>query len=174
MIHGLLPLLDGWYYHPVRAISPIRIEAGREKVLEETRRPGWLIFAACRVSDPDAEFIIKGQSPHMGYVEHRVSARMLLEYGATVPTPAGLWVSRYDDESRIYAITYTPDDWLPFTEGFRVSVVAPVGREVTVYEHTYTAILIQDVEAFARSLRRLLETERVPEAVLKALPIPIR
>ncbi|MEM1820341.1 MAG: hypothetical protein QXU64_01985 [Thermofilaceae archaeon] len=143
-------------------------------MLDETRMPGWLVTAACRVSDPDAKFIIKGQSPHRGYIEHRVSARMLLEYGLTVPTPAGLWVSRYDDESRIYAITYTPDDWLPFTEGFRVSVAAPLDREVTVYEHAYIAILVHDVEAFARSLRRLLGTDRVPEAVMRALPIPVR
>ncbi|MEM1868555.1 MAG: hypothetical protein QXU90_00375 [Acidilobaceae archaeon] len=158
MIQDILPLLDGWSYSILGKTTPFIVPRGTEKVIDESKKPGWIVTAICTLDNPDATFIVTGYDSYRGYIENAVTPRTLKDGGAVYPNPFGLWVSRYDDTEKRYTIAFTPDDWLPFTTGYKIAIRAPMNSDVTVYRYDHVLILIYDREAFIRSLREVLGT----------------
>jgi hypothetical protein len=158
-----LPLLDGWMYQYTEIPGIINI--GEEKVLGRIDAPGWLLgFAMVTVGSLDGKYVrihVEIDGPEKAYpIDFTIYG--VHEGGSVYPSNFGPFVTRYDDTNKYYAVGMTPSHPIPFSRRIEFRLITPptpIDEKPPLpigYKAFITLIKIIDVEAFKRSLHRLM------------------
>ena len=154
----LLPLLRGWVYSPKDVDKPFTVPKGQEKQIAKEDRPGWFITAMISLSDPYAELVFRYLDPYKGIIETNMRPYALKEAGLTVPSPMGIWCSRYDDSAKVYVVNYSPALWFPIPSQSEILVRSSPLADLTVYNYSHVLVVIRDIQLFRESLSEILKS----------------
>ena len=167
---SFLPVLAGWFYSPTDIDVTFSVEAGKERLIEESARAGWFVSGSAAFSNPDAELVIEYYDAYGRKLSIDMRPKALYEFGLTSPNATGVFCPKYiDGPPPVYVVVYLPVNPLPFKRRYRLLVRAPAGASVTVYNYSHLLALIADEEAFIKSLQRVLGTAKQVEELVSPI-----
>ena len=149
-ILDLLPLLNGWRYIPFDITAPIVCTAKKEIVVLD-KMEGWFIWAGGIVNNKNAKLIVT-------YDDYYIADTTPFECytgSLTRPSAVGFWLGTYDATNNIYALFFSPPYPWSFRKKLKLEVEPPTGESVIVSTYSQLVILIDDKDAFLKSLREL-------------------
>ena len=132
--HSATELLSEFVLRKIQRGPNEVLGPGKEHKVLERYVEGYLVFTYLWTDNPDVTVSIDLYGD--GTVETKVSPRILYEHGLVLPSASAPWVSRYDDEAKVYVALYTPSPWIPWRGFARVKIVNP-----SVEEARYTFAL---------------------------------
>ena len=91
---SLLPLLEGWDYHPY-IVPATTVTKNNEKFLTRIEEPGWLLVMSVITNDAYATLRIKYKGAGNLWFTQNWNAEAGYAFGATQQDPAG-WVQLYN------------------------------------------------------------------------------
>lgn len=163
LTYFVLSLLDGWMYQYIDRSSLLNI--GEEKLVERINAPGWFLGGvAILTGSMDAKYVhfrIEIDGPEKAYPTD-VTPYDVHEGGSVYPVNFGMYVPRYDDTNKYYVVGMAPSHPLPFTRRIEFKLTAPatpVEEKSAIpikYRVLVTLIKVIDVEAFKRSLQKII------------------
>ncbi len=153
---SMLPLLGGWSFHVVDIRPPgFEVPAGKRHIVAEIDKPGWLCGGSVYLKHKLATVEMAAGDPSRGRQALRLKPAEMYAAGCVSPNPVGPWLSRYDETTDDYVIIFSPSIFLPFSRSGTISVEAPPDAPVRVVALYGGAYVIEDADAFVRSLHEL-------------------
>ncbi len=161
-LYSLLPLLNGWSYEAKKRLYTLPI-GGYQKICEYSK-PGFLLFWTVRLyGSKDSKYtavkleIEKTKPLIVDFMPYGVYS-----FGISQANNYTAWVGLWDDTNKVYTLVVTPSQPMVFREGVKLTLEAPTQplEDPTTSSYKvhsgYGLILIDNMEAFKRSLREVL------------------
>ena len=93
--------------------TDIYLNSGQLLEVIKVDESGWCIAASAVCNSPKIRVLIDLYSPTYRY-QITATPEELYEAGVTQPIDMGLYLTRYDPVSSIYAVAFTPSAWVPY------------------------------------------------------------
>lgn len=167
----LLPFLRGWEWVGQvenKLLDPIVLNPGDERILSESERPGWFVHGGILVDNQYAELILEADRSKFKFTPYG-----LRNAGLTRPWE-GAFISRYDTENNLFAVSHAPVQWFPYREKSRlilrnpeVTILGGASTTCKLYQYFSTRVEIVDVGAFIESLKEVVGVR--PKALVEVM-----
>ena len=175
MLLAMLPLLEGWSYKWITRSGKVRVGEGTKEIDKVEGRGFFLYSSAVLEGSLDAKYCnVIGEIDGPGKPFLLVENAEYMRYSGFVnPVPFGVMLTRYSDSDKVYKGVATLNEPIPFVRRVRLLVQPPrapieePGVTEIKYDVSVGIVLIEDVELFRDSVRRVLGTRALPD--LKAL-----
>ena len=149
-ILDLLPLLEGWRYVPFDITAPVICTAKKDIVTLDGME-GWFIWAGGIINNKNAKLIVT----YDNYYTADTTPIECYTGSLTRPSAVGFWLGTYDTTNNIYALFFSPPYPWSFRKRLKLEVEPPTGESVIVSTYSQLVILIDDRDAFLKSLRAI-------------------
>ena len=138
-----LPTSKSWRYRPYD-FTQTTLAAGETRVIIDLRKSGWILVGGVFCNNPLLRWIFELEDPTQTY-RYDMSLFELNTYGGNQACNSW-WISVYNIILGLYAVQFSPAQWMPFYSRFKFSLNNPTAAPIVVFRTSVLAVEILDTK----------------------------